>query len=91
MKRKHTRRDLCYLVGVRASQLSPSQAAAAWKSLANLIENLGERDVPKFYDLLRRIRVATIDGKNARPPFNLPQIEETQIEEMNSPFPDPAI
>lgn len=47
-----TRRDRCYLIGRRAFRLSPAQAAAAWFHFAGKVEALGDRDVPKFNDLL---------------------------------------
>jgi hypothetical protein len=59
-----TRRDLCDLVGQRAAQLSDRQATAAWRSLARDMEQLGEKDVPKFRDVIRAIRAATIEGVN---------------------------
>ena len=57
-----TRRDRCYLVGRRAKRLEPPQAAIAWDELATLVENFGDRDMPKFDDLLKAIRTATIEG-----------------------------
>lgn len=58
-----TRRDKCYLVGKRAGKLPPLEAAAAWQVLAGHIEDMSEQDIPKFNDLLRAIRKATIDAK----------------------------
>lgn len=55
-----TRRDRCYLIGRRAAKLTPHQAALAWYKLAQLVEALGEKDVPKFNDLLIAFRVANL-------------------------------
>lgn len=57
------RRDMCHFIGRRASKLSPPEAAEAWFALARRLDALGERDVPKFLDLLAGIRAATILGK----------------------------
>lgn len=57
-KKRITRRDLCYLVGRRAQRLGEGEAAIAWKVLAQGLEDLGERDVPKFADVLGLIRGA---------------------------------
>jgi len=59
---KTTRRDRCYLFGRRAFRLNPRQAATAWASLAQAVENLGSKDVPKFNDLLNGFRKATLEG-----------------------------
>lgn len=58
-----TRRDRCYLTGIRAAKLSPTQAARAWASLGQALEQLGLVDMPKFKHLLSAIRKATIIGK----------------------------
>lgn len=57
-----TRRDKCVLVGKRASLLDPAQAREAWYQLAILLDGMGEKDIPKFNDLLRAIRLSTIYG-----------------------------
>lgn len=56
-----TRRDKCRLVGLRAHRINDAQAARAWKVLAAELEQLGERDLPKFRDVLKAIRTATIE------------------------------
>lgn len=61
-----TRRDKCHLAAKRALKLRLRQAALAWYALAEYLDDLGQRDMPKFCDLYRGIRVATIIGK--RPP-----------------------
>ena len=61
-----TRRDRCYLFGRRACRLSPEEARRAWQSLALQVEALGEKDVPKFNDLLIAVRVATVGAKGKR-------------------------
>jgi hypothetical protein len=59
-----TRRDMCHLVGKRATRLRPDAAAEAWYILARRLEDdLSVMDVPKFLDLLATIRAATIVGK----------------------------
>lgn len=58
-----TRRDKCYLVGRRASKLTPLQAAKAWAYLAWKVESFGEADVPKFNDLIWAIRNGTLVAK----------------------------
>lgn len=58
--RQLTRRDQCGLIGERASRLSDRQSASAWQHLANHLQNdLCEKDIPKFADLLTAIRTAT--------------------------------
>lgn len=62
--RHTTRRDMCYLIGKRASKLTPPQMVAAWQMLARQLEDrLAEMDVPKFRDLLALVRAATIRAK----------------------------
>lgn len=57
------RRDRCYLVGKRALTLSPQQMQVAWKLLADEMEDkLGSMDMPKFKDLMKSIRRATIEA-----------------------------
>lgn len=58
-----TRRDMCHLIGKRAMKLDPFASLYAWESLAAQVEAFGEKDVPKFLDLLRAFRLATIQGK----------------------------
>lgn len=62
-----TRRDQCYFVGRRARTCSIAQSAAAWLNLATRLEEMGEKDLPKFCDLLSAIRRATITGKMIQP------------------------
>lgn len=57
------RNDLCYLVGRRAGLLSGKAAIKAWRELAQRLEDLGERDLPKFQDIVMSIRHATIEGR----------------------------
>lgn len=54
------RRDRCYVVGRRASKIEGRRAAKAWESLARQLEAMGDKDVPKFYDLLVAIRAANL-------------------------------
>lgn len=63
MNRTLPRRDRVYLAGARARLLSDATAAAAWLDLAGRLEDLGQMDVPKFRDLLRAIRQATITAR----------------------------
>lgn len=62
-----TRRDKCYLVGKRASQLSRYQRAYAWHLLAADLMALGNKDIPKFQDIVKAIRQATIQAKRTNP------------------------
>jgi hypothetical protein len=66
-----TRRDKCYLTGIRAAKLTPPQAACAWETLARRLESMGDMDVPKFRDLLGGIRAATIFGKQLSADYKL--------------------
>lgn len=61
-----TRRDLCFVIGRRASRLTPPAAAKAWESLARQLEAMGSRDVPKFADVASAIRTATIAARRAQ-------------------------
>jgi hypothetical protein len=58
------RRDTCYELGICADGLTDAQAAVAWRSLAGSLERMGEKDVPKFLDLLASINAAVIVAKN---------------------------
>lgn len=55
-----TRRDRCYQIGAEAATLNDQQAARAWRILARRGEALGSRDIPKFFDLLAIVKVATV-------------------------------
>lgn len=59
------RRDMCYFIGLRAGKLTTAQAAQAWSFLSRHLDRLGERDVPKFIDLLAGIRAATIHARSS--------------------------
>ena len=61
-----TRRDQCYVVGRRAQTLNATEAALAWKALGIQIEDLGKKDMPKYFDLIRAVRAATICGRHLR-------------------------
>lgn len=67
------RRDLVYVVSLRARKLTDSQAANAWFFLARHLDRLSERDLPKFLDLLAGIRAATIFAKLPRTRPNDPR------------------
>jgi hypothetical protein len=67
MTRPMPRRDLCYVVGRRANKLTTDEAAVAWFFLARHLERLGERDIPKFKDVLAGIRTGTLAAKRKRP------------------------
>lgn len=60
-----TRRDRCHFVAARACGLTDKQRQVAWSNLCLEVETLAEMDIPKFKDLLRAIRRATIAGKQA--------------------------
>lgn len=55
-----TRRDMCYFIGKRATRFRGRRAEIAWNLLAARVESFGEKDIPKFKDLLRAVRWATI-------------------------------
>lgn len=57
-----TRRDTCDAIGEKMLELNPEQAAKAWRSLGNHLVRLGDRDVPKFMELLAGINAATMVG-----------------------------
>jgi hypothetical protein len=76
-----TRRDRCYLFGRRAVRLTPPQAAEAWYALAEKVEAMGEKDVPKFNDVLIAFRVATVRSKRKLPNAALSQAATTQKEQ----------
>jgi hypothetical protein len=57
------RRDRCHLIGHLGHRLTPAQAEAAWFELCAALERLGEKDIPKFNDLLESVRNATIHAK----------------------------
>lgn len=58
-----TRRDKCFKVGEKAMRLNNEQAKDAWYSLAAELIELGERDVPKFRDVLYAVIFATMTGR----------------------------
>jgi len=64
------RRDRLYLISKRMQLLDPRQAAAAWYHLAGELEAQGTLDMPKFKNIVRSIRAATIQGRTtpANPP-----------------------
>lgn len=57
------RRDTCYELGVVASQLTDTQAVRAWRHMARSMEKFGDKDVPKFGDLLGAYNAAVIVAK----------------------------
>lgn len=63
MTKRVCRRDLCYIVGIRAARLNPMEAATAWSLLAGQLEELGDEELPKFKHLISAIRTATIQAK----------------------------
>jgi hypothetical protein len=54
------RRDWCLLVGNRGQHLNERQAAEAWYRLCRYLWDMGERDVPKYNDLITAIRKSII-------------------------------
>jgi hypothetical protein len=64
--KKLTRRDRCFLVGRRAGKLNYSQAITAWFAFAVRVEEFGEKDVPKFNDILTAMRDATKVAKKEK-------------------------
>ncbi|HXJ75742.1 MAG TPA: hypothetical protein VNM37_22990, partial [Candidatus Dormibacteraeota bacterium] len=62
-----TRRDLCYLLGRRGSRFNLLQSAEAWGILCRQLEALGEKDVPKWMDVMVAINVARISAKRRHP------------------------
>lgn len=57
---KTPRSDRCYAAGVRARKLDETRAIAAWRHLSESLIDLGDHPLPKFENLLRAIRSATI-------------------------------
>lgn len=54
-----TRRDKCHRLGRLGGRLKPATAAQAWMILmADLEDDLSERDIPKFENLLAAIQSA---------------------------------
>ena len=64
-----TRRDTCFAVGETMLELNQRQAAEAWRSLGRSLVRLGDKDIPKFMDMLASINAATMVGSlvNNRP------------------------
>lgn len=58
-----TRRDKCYLVGKRASLLTPDEACTAWQIFSLKVQAMEEMDIPKFRDLIAAVRTSTIISK----------------------------
>ncbi len=69
------RRVRCYLVGRRASKLTPPQAVEAWYSLARQLEAMEEKDIPKFLDLLCAIRAANLFALHKSRQRKIPPME----------------
>ena len=61
-----TRRDRCYLLARRGMRLHIVSQAVAWESLCSQLEELGEKDVPKFHDVIHAIRRAIITARKPR-------------------------
>jgi hypothetical protein len=57
------RRDRCFATGRRALLLTGDRAAAAWRLLAGELQDMGMMEIPKYRDLLRAIRKATIGAR----------------------------
>jgi hypothetical protein len=64
MSRSVPRRDRCFLAARRAARLTDHEAQIAWRALVNHLEELSEKDVPKFNDLFRAIRRATTKARS---------------------------
>lgn len=64
-RRKIPRRDQCYLVGMRGAFLAPDEAARAWFYLTGFLSEMGMLDVPKYRDVIRAVRRATIEGRKS--------------------------
>lgn len=61
-----TRRDRLHAAAMRAIKLDQEQAAIAWYAMVGDIELLGLRDLPKFEDVYRAFRRATIHARKTR-------------------------
>ena len=57
-----TRRDTCHAIGEKMLELNSEQSSVAWASLAGHLIRLGERDIPKFMDVIAGINAATMVG-----------------------------
>lgn len=72
-----TRRDRCYLIGRRGLRLTSYQAVKAWFHLADQIERMGDKDVPRFNDLLIAFEVAAVKAKGIRFPRLQKRVQTT--------------
>lgn len=61
--KRHPRRSIIGCVARRMKTLQLSQAGRAWHSLADELEAMEQKDVPKYADIVRAMRSATIKGK----------------------------
>jgi hypothetical protein len=67
-----TRRDHCHLVGSRAFKLNVQESSLAWTELAYQLMELGEKDIPKYRDLIHAIRTATVRARKTARTAALP-------------------
>lgn len=66
MRRKLNRSDRVWVVSSRGLALSHEEASRAWGSLMGQMADMSvEVQMPKFNDLLKAIRRATLDGKES--------------------------
>lgn len=61
-----TRRDKLWLISQRGQKLNRDEASSAWRILMDLLEHLGEKDLPKFNDVSAAIRRSTISAKSVQ-------------------------
>jgi hypothetical protein len=59
-----TRRDKLWAASMRMVRLNDQQRLVAWRELAGRLGDLAEKDVPKFDDLYRAIRGATVMARH---------------------------
>lgn len=60
--RQVTRRDKLFCAANRMAKLPTLDAGHAWFCLAERLHALSEKDIPKFDDLYRAIRGATVEA-----------------------------
>lgn len=61
------RRDQCWFIGRRMNRLHVNQAAFAWFALASRLEQLGEKDVPRYRDIIVTLRAIQLRARKLDP------------------------
>lgn len=58
-----TRRDKVYLLAKRGMLLPYNEKASAWNILMDLLDRVGEKQMPKFKDIIWAVRSAQIQTR----------------------------